>query len=617
MEAGSVQAIFERQAARTPQAIALAGADGGEISYQELNARANRLAHYLRERGAAHGALVGVCLRRSPEAVIALVAILKAGGAYVPLDPDYPRERIAFMLEDTGAGVVVTDRACAEVLPPAAAKLVLIDGEREAIGRESDRNPAIAAAPDDLIYVMYTSGSTGRPKGVLVEHRGVLRLVQGADYAAFDAAQRFLLLSPLAFDAATFEIWGALLNGATVVVAPAGTLSVADLGEIIQRHGVTTIFLTTALFNLMVEHQIEDLRGVRQILTGGEAASREHFRKAVQELPDCEVIHCYGPTETTTFATTMRITAGDLVEGAPPIGFPINRTQIYLLDDKGKPVGAAESGELCISGDGVARGYLNRPEVTAEKFVRPAWLDDGVGAIYRSGDRARRRADGALEFLGRFDDQVKISGYRIEPGEVAAILREYPGVSDASVIVDGPSTGTKRLLAYVVARRAERVEAGELRAFVATRLPRYMMPAAFTMLAALPLNANGKIDRAALPRPEAGQVEAGEVTESARPAGEMERRVAAIWREVLRISEVGVNDNFFDVGGDSLRLMEVHARLQKELGCQLRVTELFQYATIAAIARKLTNQAGSAAPDDLAAERARRQKELLSKLPRR
>jgi amino acid adenylation domain-containing protein len=613
-EAASVQAIFEQQAQRAPAATALIW-DSGVLSYGELNARANRLAHYLRGRGVGNGALVGVCQRRSADAVIAILAIVKAGGAYVPLDPDYPRDRVAFMLEDTSVRVIVSDSSCAVVLPPGVGQLVVTDGESDAIGRESDQNPGIGGAPTDLIYVMYTSGSTGRPKGVLIEHRGVTRLVRGADYAAFDARQRFLLLSPLAFDAATFEIWGALLNGATVVVAPAGTPSVASLGEIIQRHGVTTIFLTTALFNLMIEHRSDGLRGVQQILTGGEAASREHFKKAVSELPDCDVIHCYGPTETTTFATTMHVTAAEVAGGAPPIGFPINQTEIYLLDNELKPVAAGESGELCIGGAGVARGYLNRPEATAEKFVRPRWLLADAVPIYRSGDRARRRADGAIEFLGRFDDQVKISGYRIEPGEIAAVLREHPRVSDAAVIVDETTTGAKRLLAYVVARGGGRIEVDELRPFVAARLPRFMIPAAFTTLGALPLNANGKVDRRALPRPERDHLDGRRLEQT---PGTTENRVAAIWREVLGLAEVGVDENFFDLGGDSLRLIEVHARLQKELRCELRVTELFQYTTIAAITQKLSNQSGgTSASADSAAERARRQKELLSKLARR
>jgi amino acid adenylation domain-containing protein len=606
----AVHQIFENQVARTPDAVALIW-ENDQMTYRELNARANRLAHYLRACGVTREGLTGVCLRRSPETVIAFLAILKAGGAYVPLDPDYPPERLAFMLEDTRAPVIVTDRNCANALPHHGATVVMIDESAEAIRTQDPTNPALGTTTRDLVYVMYTSGSTGRPKGVMIEHRAVARLVRGADYAAFDATQRFLLLAPISFDASTFEIWGPLLNGGSLAIAPPETPSLEQIGNLIERLGVTTLWLTAGLFNLMVDQHPERLRPLRQLLAGGDALSVAHCRKALAAFPGCRLINGYGPTETTTFAVCMTLRPEHLSGATAPIGFPINETQVYLLDRDLNPAAAGESGELCIGGAGVARGYLNQPALTAEKFITPAWLNRA--RLYRSGDQARYGADGAIEFIGRLDDQIKISGYRVEPNEVACVLREHPRVRDAAVIAE--KTGvTARLIAYVAGDPRNPLDRDELRTFLASKLPPFMVPSAFVTLETIPLTNNGKVDRTALPAVAARPAPvAPSPSPSAAGTENLEAKIAAIWRAVLKQDDLDPRQNFFDLGGDSLRLIEVHSHLRKHLGAKISITDLFEYPTINAIAQRIG--AGAPAPpiSDGIDERARRQRELLAR----
>jgi acyl-coenzyme A synthetase/AMP-(fatty) acid ligase/acyl carrier protein len=449
----------------------------------------------------------------------------------------------------------------------------------------------------------------------MVEHRGVTRLVCGADYVSFDEAQRFMLLAPTAFDASTFEIWGALLNGGSLAIAPAEVPSLDLIGESIRRFGVTTLWLTAGLFNLMVDQNLEGLRPLRQLVAGGDALSIAHCRKVIAQLPDCRLVNGYGPTETTTFAVCLTLRAEVLQGGPVPIGSPINQTQVFILDDTLQRVKDGDLGELCIGGAGVARGYLNQPELTAEKFVTPAWGAASNARLYRSGDRARYRPDGLLEFLGRVDDQVKISGYRIEPNEVASVLREFPSVRDAVVIAEKRENRDARLIAYVAGDPAILADHGAIRAFLAGKLPAYMVPAAFVTLASIPLTSNGKVDRAALPAPVAADG-AGSAARPASAADDLEEKIALIWRGVLNRNEVGARENFFDLGGDSLRLIEVHSRLRKELGVKLPITDLFEYPTIEALVRRLRPAPEPATPADDAAARARRQRELLAQRSR-
>ena len=606
----TVHALFEEVVARNPASVALLFANL-ELTYGELNERANRVAYRLGRLGARPGTLVGLCVERSPEMVVGLLGILKAGAAYVPLDPDYPDERIDLMLRDTAARVILTHG-------PTSGRLAPYVGQCEIIGLESDpslvaggdvANPESRATAADPAYVVYTSGSTGVPKGVMVGHQAVVRLVRNTNYCDFGSDQVFLQLAPLSFDASTFEIWGPLLNGARLAIMPPHTPALDELGEAIRRHGVTTLFLTTALFNLMVDHRIADLKPLRQLLNGGEAASPLHFQKAINELPDGAVVHVYGPTESTTYAMYHRLAKDYLIEACVPIGRPISNTTVYVLDEQLRPVPMGETGEICIGGDGLAHGYLNSPELTRQKFVPNPFGDEPGSRLYRTGDLARHCSDGAVEFLGRLDSQVKILGHRIEPGEVEAALRRHPGLSQAVVVAGTSPRGDKRLLAYFIGKGSKSPVASELKDYLAERLPHFMIPSSFIELDRFPLSLNGKVERSALPTPEQQEQEQRPSTSSGT---DLEREISAIWQEVL-CRAVSPDDNFFDLGGDSLQLIEAHSELQKRLGRAVSIMDLFEYTTIRALAAHLALESEKDSALAVAQARARKQKEALTR----
>lgn len=595
--------LFEARAAATPDAIAVSFADEA-LTYRQLDERANRLAHRLIRHGVTGGAFVGVCLERCPEVIVGLLGVLKAGGAYAPLDPAYPDERLAFMLGDTAARVVLAHRLTIGRLTPLAGRtaILALDADTD-FAEESPARPARELAGDDLAYVMYTSGSTGQPKGVLVRQRGVTRLVRGADYCAFGPDEVFLLHSPLTFDATTFEIWGPLLNGGRLAVLPPGPPAPDVLADAIRRHGVTTLWLTAGLFHLMVEQRPEALAGVRQLVAGGDVLSPAHVRRALDARGAGVLVNGYGPTETTTFACCFRMTPGFDPAGGVPIGKPIAATTIRILDEQTRPVAPGEPGELYIGGDGVAAGYLNRPELTRERFV-PDPLDPAA-TLYRTGDRVRLRPDGNVEFLGRLDGQVKIAGHRIEPEEVEAALHQHPAVRQAVVTARALPSGEKQLVAYVVADSAT-FSPGELKRNLESRLPRHLVPAQVVRLDRLPLTLNGKVDRAALPPPEHAP------TPTAAPAVAEGRdgELAAIWARVLG-RPVGPEDNFFDLGGTSLQLLEVHALLTRSLGRDVPLVALFEYPTVRSLARHLFATAEVDSAVAATRDRARRQQEAL------
>src|SRR5439155_647421 len=454
--------------------------------------------------------LVGICMERSLEMVVALVGILKAGGAYVSLDPTYPKERLAFMLEDTRTPVLLTQerlRAAMNELVGAPQSgttwriplVVCPDGDWESVARQSTTAPSPGVRPDNLAYVSYTSGSTGRPKGVCVTHRGVVRLVKGTDFARFDAGDVFLQFAPVAFDASTLEIWGPLLNGGRLVVFPPGAPSLTELGEVIQKHKITTLWLTAGLFHQIVEEQLDCLNDVRQLLAGGDVLSVPHVARALAKLGRTHLINGYGPTENTTFTCCHRISPPQPGDRSIPIGRPVAHTQVYILDRHLQPVPIGVPGELYAGGDGLARNYLNRPELTAEKFVPHPFTDEPGACLYRTGDRARWLPDGSIEFLGRMDRQVKIRGFRIELEAVEAVLSQHPGVKEALAVAQGDPPGEKRLVAYLIAAQQPAPSPAELRHYLRQKLPDYMVPSAFVVLGAFPLNANGKVDRNALP----------------------------------------------------------------------------------------------------------------------
>lgn len=578
--------LFEQQVERTPDSIALVF-DEQSLSYAELNGRANRLAHHLITLGLRPETLVGICVERSLEMVIGLLAILKAGGAYLPLDPEYPRARMVFMLEDAGASLVLSTRRLAARVPEFAGEILWLD-ESAPPGGMASENPGVAVAPEHLAYVNYTSGSTGRPKGVEIIHRAVLRLVCNADYCRFGSDRVFLQFAPVSFDAATFEIWGALLHGARLILAPPGRHALDHISTLIHRHRITTLFLTTALFNQLVVEDIPALAPVEELLMGGETNSREHVERALQELSDTTLIHVYGPTETTTFATSFQVPR---VPGSAtiPIGRPIANTRIYILDKHLHPQPIGLSGELCIAGRGLARGYLNRPELTAERFIELE-LFGRHERIYRTGDLARWRPDGNLEFLGRLDHQIKIRGFRIEPGEIEAALAAQPGIKEAVVLAREDGTGDKRLVAYLVLGQDGTPDAAldtaALRRALAERLPEYMLPSVFVPLDAFPLTANGKLDRTALPVPELDR--SGLEVAYVAPRTPTEQALAELWQELLMLSEPpGIHDDFFALGGHSLLATQVVSRLDILFEHEVSLRAFFAAPTIAELAAEI------------------------------
>ncbi|HEX2204684.1 MAG TPA: amino acid adenylation domain-containing protein, partial [Longimicrobium sp.] len=498
---GGIHGHFAARAAEAPDAVALS-CGGRTLTYAALEARANRLAHRLRRLGVGPETRVGVCVERSPEGVASLLGVLKAGGVYVPLDPSYPRERLAFMLEDARAAVLVADAASASALPPHALPVVEVDASWAAFDEEPAGAPELPADPNGLAYVVYTSGTTGRPKGVAATHRGVLRVVVDAGYVELSPRDVVLHFAPASFDATTFEVWAALLNGARLAVVPAGAPALDELGAVIRAEGVTVLWLTAGLFHAMVDERPGDLRGVRQLLAGGDVLSPAHVRALLGAVPGLKVINGYGPTETTTFACCHAVADAEAVTGPIPVGRPIRDTYVRVLDEELRPVADGEAGELYVGGGGLARGYLDRPGQTAAAFVPDPFAAAPGARLYRTGDQARLLADGAVDFLGRIDGQVKVRGFRIELAEIEAVLAEHPEVRQAAAAVrdDG---GRKRLVAYVVPPAGAAPSASALRAFLRERLPDYMVPAAFVALPALPLTPNGKVDRRALPDPDA------------------------------------------------------------------------------------------------------------------
>jgi amino acid adenylation domain-containing protein len=576
----TVHEMFQRQAAGHPLRVAVSF-DSRQLTYGELDRRANQLARHLRALGVGLEGMVGLCVERSPEMVVGLLGILKAGGAYVPLDPRHPDERQRTLIRDAGIRVVLTQE---RLLPSVRglARTVCLDRDWPRIARQADTDPASGACPDSAAYVAYTSGSTGVPKGACVPHRAVTRLVVGPNYLSITADDVFLQLAPLAFDASTLEIWAPLLNGARLVVFPPHDPSLGELAELLEREGITTLWLTSGLFHQMVEEAIHGLRDLRQLLAGGDVLSVSHVNRLLAEAPGLRLINGYGPTENTTF-TCCHTVRGPVRASSVPIGRPISATRVYVLDRNLRPVPAGVPGELCAGGQGVARCYLNRPALTAERFVPDPFASRPGARMYRTGDLARWLPDGTIEFLGRLDNQVKVRGFRIEPGEVETAIMRHPEVKDAVVTAHEHATAGKRLVAFVVPARQRAGLALALRRQLAESLPPYAVPSSFVLLDELPLNANGKVDRAAL-RPPRQQSRPETSDEFQAPRTPLEEELAALWSELLEIAEVGVHDDFFELGGHSLVATRITAEITDAYGIEVPPTAFYLRPTVAGLA---------------------------------
>jgi amino acid adenylation domain-containing protein len=585
--AGMLHRLFEAQAARRPEAPAVTGEGGEGLTYGELDRCANRLARHLRSLGVGPEARVGICLPRSSELIVAILAVVKAGGAYVPLDPDYPRERLTFLLEGSRAFLTITRSELAGALADGV-RTVLLDADARAIARRSPRSLAGGAGPDHPLYVIYTSGSTGRPKGVVVTHRNAARLFTAtAPWFGFGEGDVWTLFHSFAFDFSVWEIWGALLHGGRLVVIPYWVSRAPDAFlDLLRREGVTVLNQTPSAFRPLIQAACREGAGdglaLRFVIFGGEALDPRHLTSWFERFGDRRprLVNMYGITETTVHVTYRPLSRTDALAARSPIGRAIPDLAIRLLDRALQPVPIGVPGEICVGGEGVARGYLGRPDLTAERFVPDPWAGGGA-RLYRSGDLARRLPDGDLEVLGRIDLQIKVRGFRIEPGEIEAALEAHPGVRQSAVVARDEGEGDRRLVAYVVGE----VAATELRAFLQERLPGPMVPAAFVTLAALPLTRHGKLDRAALPPPGPLGHNAA-AAPFAFPETPVEKAIAASWAEVLGIPEVGLDDDFFALGGDSIRSIQVRVRAE-ERGAPFTVQDLFQHPTVRGLAREV------------------------------
>ncbi|MBY0185891.1 amino acid adenylation domain-containing protein [Bacillus aerophilus] len=581
---------FEHNVRKQPNAVALSAGDH-TMTYAELNEQANRLARHLQKNGVGHQTVTAILAERTPELIVSLLAVLKAGATYVPIDPDYPESRIQYMLKDSGATHLLTHSSFINQTRSLAFDGTYLFADDQEILLMSSENLPLEARLDDTAYIMYTSGTTGQPKGIMTTHSNIARVVKNTNYLTILETDTLLSLSNSVFDGFTFDVYGALLNGAKLVLPQKETiLDMGKLTELIKGEHISVMFVPTALFHLLVDEGTDWMRGVRKVLFGGERASVQHVRKAFDVMGKGRLLNVYGPTESTVFATYYPIDEAIPLEAhSIPIGKPLNQTGAYILSEHRQlqPIGMV--GELCLSGKGLAKGYLNRPDLTKQVFIAHPFA--AGERLYRTGDLAYFREDGLIEYAGRVDDQVKIRGHRIELTEIEANLLMHPGVKQAVLLADHDETNHTRLLAYITCDDAWKGKLDDIKSRLKERLPAYMLPHELIELENLPLTPNGKVDKRQLPKPEAPQGN----RRVKLPANEVEQKLLLMWREVLEREDISTDDHFFELGGHSLKAMSLLSKVSKEFEVQVPIHLLFETPTIEALSRYIQHQDGETA----------------------
>lgn len=586
----SIWSMFERVVAAHASKVAVVQGNA-ELTYAALRDRAMRLSARLSGAGVKQGDLVGIFTTPGPDMVVALLATLRAGAAYLPIDPNYPRERVTQVLEDAHVKRVLTLPSLVALLPNKELAVMIGEGSN---GVTTPGAPAVLIGANDAAYVIYTSGSTGTPKGVVVPHRGVVRLVDPASFIKFGPHLTWLHHLSISFDASMLGIWGALLNGGRLAIPVDAKPSLNDLADTMLLHKVNAIATASGLFDLLVEERVDALKGLRHLITGGDVISQRHARKVLAELGPGVLVNAYGPTENSVVSTCFILQNEQELERALPIGKPFRNSTAYVLDERMRPVGIGQRGELYTGGPGTALGYLNRPELTAERFVKDPFNPGGM--MYRTGDMVRWLPNGDLEFFGRADEQVKIRGFRIELGEIDAALNDLAVIGSQAVICAATGQGDKEILAYVVPAEKRPLDESATKALehavmdhLSKKLPEYMLPSAVTVLEAMPLNNSGKVDKAKLPRPVRGKAPQHSV--HTPPITDLERALAGIWSKLLHVENVGIHDNFFELGGHSLIGLQMFAQVERQLGARLQLKTLFQAPTIAQLTELIAKDA--------------------------
>ena len=583
--------LFEQQVERTPQAVAVVYGRQ-QLTYRELNARANQVAHFLRHRGVGPDTVVGVALGRRPDMAVALLGVLKSGGCYVPLDPTYPQDRLAFMATDAGVKVLLTDDAGRALFPALGREVVCLDSAYAAIGRERIDNPPALATPSNLAYVMYTSGSTGKPKGAMITHRGLVNYLWWAiKFYGVSGGNAVPVHSSISFDLTVTSMYPALLTGGSIELLAEDVGAQNLIAALRRAKDRTLVKITPAHLELLSQTltPAEAAGATRTFVIGGENLPAESLRFWRTHAPKTRLINEYGPTETVVGCCIYEVQPGDPQSGPVPIGKPIANTSLYVLDERLQRCDIGVTGELYIGGAGVARGYLNRPELTAERFLADPFSGEPGARMYKTGDLARYRPDGVLEYLGRVDNQVKVRGYRIELGEIEATLAGHTDVQSCAVLAREDQPGDKQLVAYIVPRKGATVAAEAIQQYLGSRLPDYMVPAHVVAMDAFPLTENGKVDRKALPAPgrevrSPGFLDPGGTVAADALQTDTEKALAATWIELLKIDKVGRDDSFFDLGGHSLLAMKAITKIRDVFAVNVELRHLFEEPTLAGLA---------------------------------